>query len=141
MSKFKKELIKVLILLGIGVVLLVLFMIKGHLKISSFFVGWEEMVVGLAIPCYPIGIVYGGGVIWRLFCGVAEKGQYTEEEFAEMSSREVDRANKANLVSIILFLAITIMFGWIIGVFKACKKLYILSREVDNICYDYPKEN
>ena len=130
MSKFKKELIKVLTLLGIGLVLLVIFMIKGNLEISDFFVGWEEMVVGLAIPFFPIGIVYGGSEMWCFFCGAARKEQYTEEELDEMSSRELNSANQVKLLSIILFLVITIMFGWIIGVYKSCKKLYMLRTEI-----------
>lgn len=130
MSKFKMELIKVLALLGIGIVLLVIFMVKGNLEISDFFVGWQEMVVGLAIPCYPIGIVYGGGEMWRFFYGNAGKERYTEEEFEDMSKRDLKNAHMEKLMIIIFFLAATIMFGWIIGVYKACKKLYLLRTEI-----------
>lgn len=123
MSDYQKEKSKVLILLGIGIILLLAFLIWGgskyHFGLSDI-LNPEGIFLFIAIICYPIGIVYGSRSMFDMY----------------RRMRAGDRIGSFNNIGAItiattimwisIALTLTIVFGWIIGVVKAYKTLKFL---------------
>lgn len=128
MEQYNKEKKKILTLLGVGVVLLILFLFyanshatRGHLSIRDF-TDFESVIVMVAIICYPMGIVYGGRDMLNVY--------------TRMRSRDtVIRYGYGNLFISMMWFAITaalvVCFGWLIGTYKALKGLYTLKKQIN----------
>lgn len=123
-AAFKKELIKVGILIGIGVLFLIAFIIYALFThqydpskhYSANFWGYFVLV---GIVCYPLGIVYG----WRLMLNLF------------LHLRGTDRAAYMEHPSLIYTMVnfgfsifLTFFFGWVFGVIAAAMTLVRLRR-------------
>ncbi len=127
-SAFRKEIIKVGILLGIGVVLLIAFVIYGlHIDPYNpnntynpgFWTDFWSCFIFIGVLCYPVGIVYGWKQILNFFLHLrgSDRAAYMEHPSFWYSWM--------NFWFSVFF---TIFFGWIFGVFIAAATLIRLRR-------------
>lgn len=123
MSEYQSEKRKVQILLGVGIILCIAFLvyasIHSHLRFGDL-LDLEAIFTLIAIACYPIGIVYGGGSMLQMYRNMRAGDRISS--FNNVGAVTIS----VTILWIAVALALTICFGWIIGVVKAYKKLKYL---------------
>lgn len=122
MSEYQKEKRKVLILLGVGILLIIAFAIYGKLSIRDFFAGPEEILIFIGLLCYPIGIVYGWREIFGFYHNMRKGDRLTHGGLDHVGYNSL----MITAVWMGLAIAITFLFGWIFGTWKAVKRLRAL---------------
>lgn len=116
-SRFKKELTKVLVLLVAGVVLLIAFLIYTDrtygIKSINDLTGANNVLVILMVLFCPLGIFYG----WKTV--------YFKIRSADRPPRDAIGTTTVmiTIMNICLAFTVTVVFGWIYGVYNAIKSL------------------
>lgn len=121
---FKKELRKVLILLGIGLVLTFGLIFATMNKYGLHSIHSTDTLDLICIFLYPLGIVYN----WRIMFGLAT----VIKEYVP-PSRYYTVAERFNYKSMgyimrFLWIGLVLALGWIPGVYIACRNLYYLKK-------------
>jgi len=130
MDAYQKEKRKILLLLGVGFVLLILFIFGvlneyGLRGISDSMSDFGTWFIFLLIMCYPLGIVYG----WRQMLGMTsfdnpETGPATR--YYTVLERNIFK--NSIIMSWVFKMGLLIAFGWIIGTYNALCKLRNLKK-------------
>lgn len=124
--RFEKEKKKMLILIGVGVILAILFLAYAFLNtdmdIRSF--DLESIFTIIAIMLYPLGIAYG----WNSIIGLYRKIRGADKYEAGWNVGSTTVA--ITIMNIAVAGAITICFGWILGVYNAVVTLRKLKRDI-----------
>ena len=124
--RFEKEKKKMLILIGIGVILAILFLVYAfkntNIYIRSFDLG--SIFTIIAIVLYPLGIAYGWNSIIGLYKKIRGADRYKP-------GWNVGSATVAiTIMNISVAGAVTICFGWILGIYKAVVTLIELKKKI-----------
>lgn len=128
---YKKELRKILILMGIGIALAVVFFFYAINTYSGSHVrmGTNDYLILLAIACYPTGVVYG----WRGILNLYNRIRKSDREHWARGGAKGYTALSITLLNFSLAFIATLCLGWIIGLINDYKRLrYFKNNSTDN---------
>jgi hypothetical protein len=112
----KKEITKIGILLGVGLVLLFL-SLQNASQFGKIDITWGNTFIMASVFLYPVGIVYGWRQMLGIFRGI--RGGDKSDHFSHIGTN----TGNFTIWNLVFAFSITICFGWILGVYNAGKKI------------------
>lgn len=118
---YKKELKKIIILFGVGLILSIVFLISAITSYSgsTISLGANDYLILLMIVCYPVGIVYG----WRQILNLYNNMRRSDRQHWAHGRGRGNTALMITVFNLGFSFTITLLLGWIFGLFNAFKKL------------------
>ena len=128
-NRFKKEVIKQGILLGLGLLIFMCLMFYWEFGFKEMFEDGKSVFLSIGMILYPLGITYGIKEILGFISGSLTTTR--EEKLISKYGNNNDRMYLMNngMIKWCIVLALAITFGWIIGVVKAIRELIRLQKE------------
>lgn len=124
--QYKQELKKILILFAAGIVLAAVFLFYAITTYSGSTIrfGANDYFILFMIVCYPVGIVYG----WRQILNLYNNMRRSDREHWARGGGRGNTALMITMVNLAFSVTITLLLGWIIGLYNAFNKLSQLKR-------------